>query len=320
MKRLWAWTIDLFWLVIAVALVGGGVIGYQMLAAGKPEVEVVATPRPEVLVNATPAVVFTGSLPVRGEGFITPFRQVVLASETSGRVTEMHPALEARGRFKAGEVLVRLDDQAQRAALEQTSANIASTEARLELNATQLDRAERLRARGVIAQDQLDTLNSQKSELKATLTSLQAARRSAEVALSRSEIRAPFDGAVLTKTAELGSVVSPGSAIATLYTIDQLEVSVPIGQADAALIPGLFSGEAATASVTADFAGQTYTWNAEVARVDNALDARTRTLMVTLRLKDRVAPEGAAGPASGIPPALINGFAQVTIDGARLPH
>lgn len=319
MKRLWAWTKDLFWLVVAVALVGGGFYGYQLLAAAKPEVEAAPTARPEILVDAIAVDLFTGPLPLRGEGFVTPFRQVALASESAGRIVEMHPALENRERFKAGDVLVRLDDQTQSAALEQTIANIASTQARLALNETQLTRAQQLRERGVIAQDQLDTLNSQKSELTATLSSLEAARRSAEVSLSRSEIRAPFDGAVLTKSAELGSVVSPGTAIATLYTIDQLEVSVPIGQTEAALIPGLFTGGKAAATVSADFAGQSYIWNAEVARVDNALDARTRTLTVTLRLGARGAAQGEMAPASGIPPALINGFAQVVIDGARLP-
>ncbi len=311
---------DLFWLLVAVALVGGGFYGFMLLEVGKPEVEAKPTTRPEILVDAVPVELFSGPLPVRGEGFITPFREVQLASETSGRVVELHPALETRGRFNEGEVLVRLGDQSQSAALEQTVANIASTEARLSLNATQLARAEQLRSRGVIAQDQLDTLESQKSELEATLNSLRAARRSAEVALARSEIRAPFDGAVLGKSVELGSVVSPGASLATLYTLNQLEVSVPVSQAEAALIPGLFNGGTASAMVDAGFAGQHYVWKAEVARVSNAVDARTRTLTVTLRLKDQVTATDDGTPASGVPPALINGFAQVTIDGAQLEN
>jgi len=317
MNRFWGLFKDLFWMVISVALVVGGVYGYRLLGDLRPEVVAQPVARPEILVDTLTAQPYTAPVPLRGEGFITPFRQVALAAETSGRIVKLHSAIESRGRFQAGDILVRLDDQTAQAALEQTQANIASTMARLDLNGTQLARAEELRTRGVIAQDQLDQLESQKSELEASLNALKAAERSARVARSRSQIRAPFDGAVLSKTAELGSVVSPGGSLATLYTIDQLEVSVPVGQSQAALIPGLFTGGRATARISASFAGQTYQWNGVVARVENALDARTRTLTVIVELTDRIgaATQGNT-PASGAPPALINAFASVVIDGA----
>lgn len=316
MKKLWAWTKDLFWLVFAVALVAGGVFGFQYLGAIRPDITAQPAERPVTLVDTQIPVRFDGPLPIRGEGFVRPYREVALAAEGSGRITEMHPALDSRGSFKAGEVLVRLDDQTARAQLDQIEANVSSTQARLDLNATQLERAETLRARGVIAQDQLDQLETQAEELTASLGALNAQRRSAQVALSRSEIHAPFDGTVMVKAAELGSVVSPGQSIATLFTSDRLEITVPVRQSDAALIPGLFQGNAAAAVVEAEFAGQRYTWQAEVARVDTALDVRTRTLDVTLRLLQQDASDVAA-PASGLPPALINAFATVTIAGAQ---
>lgn len=318
MKRLWIWAKEAFWLVVAVALVGAGVFGFQYLGAIKPEVVAQPVERPIVLVDTAAPVAFTDPIPLRGEGFIQPFREVALAVETAGRVVAMHPALERRGRFAQGDVLVRLDDASAKAALAQTDANIASTEARLDLVDTQLRRAQTLQARGVIAQDQLDQLETQKTELNASLTALRAGRRSAEIALDRTEIRAPFDGAVLNSVAELGAVASPGQALATLYSVDQLEVTVPVRQADAALIPGLFDGAGASASVEADFGGRTYRWDAIIARVDNALDTRTRTLNVTLRLEDEPGTQVSGGAAaSGAPPALINAFARVVIDGLQ---
>ncbi len=318
MTRLWTWAKDAFWLVVAVALVGAGAFGFQYLGEIRPEVVSQPVERPVVLVDTAAPEAFTDPVPLRGEGFIQPFREVALAAETAGRIVEMHPALEQRSRFSAGEVLVRLDDASAVANLAQTDANIASTEARLELVETQLARAETLQARGVIAQDQLDQLNTQRTELTASLTALRAGRRSAEIALERTEIRAPFDGAVLTSVAELGAVASPGQALATLYSVDQLEVTVPVRQAEAALIPGLFDGAGGAARVEADFAGRTYLWDATIARVDNALDSRTRTLNVTLRLEDRPGTQVSGGAAaSGAPPALINAFARVTIDGLQ---
>ncbi len=316
MKRVWAWAKDLFWLIVAVALVGAGVYGFRYLGEVRPEVVAQPVERPVVLVDTEMPQRFADPIPVRGEGFIRPFREVALAAETSGRIVEMHPALKRRGRFAEGEVLIRLDDASAVAALDQTDANIASTQARLELVQTQLARAETLRARGVIPQEQLDQLEAQQTELSASLTALQAGRRTAEIALDRTMIRAPFDGAVLSSSAELGAVANPGQTLATLYSADQLEVTVPVRQAEAALIPGLFDGAEGSARVTADFAGRSYAWQARIARVDNALDNRTRTLNVTLRLEnetaERVAGEAAA---SGVPPALINAFARAAIDG-----
>lgn len=315
MSRLKSVLKDAFWLIVAIGLVLGGVLGFLQLGAMRDPVTAAPAERPVSLVDTTPLMAFDGPLPIRGEGFITPAREVALAAQVSGRITDLHPALDARGRFARDEVLVRLDDRAARASLEQTRANIASTQAKLDLNATQLARAATLRERGVIAQDQLDQLESQKAELAATLDSLQAAEVSAEIALGYTEIHAPFDGAVLDKSADLGAVVSPGQAIAMLYTADTLEVTIPVSQTDAAKIPGLFDGGAATAAVRADFAGRNLVWDAQVVRVGGALDNKTRTLDVTLRLTGAARLADGSIPASGTPAGLVNTFAEAVIDG-----
>lgn len=317
MPRLISLLKDLFWIVFAIALVGGGVLGFQYLGANRDVVAAQPVERPVALVATEALTPYDGTLPIRGEGFITPFRQVALSAQIQGRITELHPAIDGRGAFAAGEILVRLDERAAQSVLAQTDANIASTHARLDLVLTRLARGETLRERGVISQEALDSLLSEQSELTATLDSLRAARETALVTLDNARITAPFDGRVLRKTAEIGAVVSPGQEIAVLYTDGALEVTVPLRQADAALIPGLFDGAAVPAQVTARFAGQDVTWTGEVARVDSALDNRTRSLNVTVRLTGQ--SEATIALPAGAPPALINAFAHVTISGAEVP-
>ncbi|WP_424976432.1 efflux RND transporter periplasmic adaptor subunit [Dinoroseobacter sp. S124A] len=320
MSRLFSLLRDAFWLVVSVALVAGGYLGFQYLGATRDIVEAQPVERPVALVATQPLMAYDTALPVRGEGFITPFRQVALSAQIQGRITDLDPAIDARGSFAAGDVLVRLDDRAAEAALDQTDANIASTQARLDLVKTQLERGETLRERGVIAQEALDQLTSQRQELMASLDSLRAARETADVTLDNARITAPFAGRVLRKTAEIGAVVSPGQEIAVIYTDDALEVTVPLRQADAALIPGLFEGAQVPAEVEARFAGQVYRWGGEVTRVETALDTRTRSLNVTVRLLDAegVPDNAQGGLPSGAPPALINAFAHVTISGAEV--
>ncbi|MDE0783694.1 MAG: efflux RND transporter periplasmic adaptor subunit [Planktomarina sp.] len=310
---------ELFWVAIAGAIIFGGITGFKYLSENREVVEAEAVPRPITLVETIDLQAFNAPLPIRGEGFIQPFRIASLASQVGGQVIKLHPGITERGVFKQGDVLVRLDDSAERASLTQTAANIEGLQAKLDLNAILLKRTEALRVSGTTSQAALDQVRGQRAELAASLNSLQAAKKSAKIYIDRKIVKAPFDGAVLSKSVEIGSVVNGGQSIAEIFTQDRMEINVPVREADAALIPGLFSGAAPTATITVEFAGKTFVWTGRVSRVAPNLDVRTRTLTVTVELDD-VAATGAQGGetlASGAPPAMINSFAKVVIQGIR---
>ncbi|MEM1376447.1 MAG: efflux RND transporter periplasmic adaptor subunit [Pseudomonadota bacterium] len=311
---------ETFWLVVAVGVVGGGFFGFQYLGQIREPVEAAPVERPTPLVETETLLAYDEPLPIRGEGFVRAFRSLGLAAQTSGRIIELHPAIETRGSFKKGDVLARLDDRQARASLAQIEANIASSSARLELNATQLERARSLRERGIIAQDQLDQLLTTQTELEANLQSQRASIESARLAVEFTEIIAPFAGKVLDKSADIGTVVSPGQAIANIYSADELEVIVPISEREAALIPNLFDPAAtqAKATVTSTFAGAQIEWDATVNRVANGVDQQTRTVNVAVRLNDPTAGRVVGGTlTAGTPPALINAFVNVEIEGTQ---
>jgi RND family efflux transporter MFP subunit len=243
---------------------------------------------------------------------------VALSALSGGRIVELHPALaDRRGQFLEGEVLVRLDDSAERASLEQIASSIKATEARLDLNQTQLGRVQALRESGSASQGALDELTAQNAELVANLEGFRAALVVGQIALDNRSVVAPFDGAVLTKSAEVGSVVGAGQSIAEIYTSGQLDVDIAIREADAALIPGLFDGASVPASVSIVFAGREISWNAGMTRVAPDLDPQTRTLTVTVEITDVTGgrTDDQSQLISGAPPALINAFARVVISG-----
>lgn len=307
------------WVAIALVCLYGGYLGFQYLGDNREVVEIAPVERPIALVETISVEPFDGPLPVRAEGFISPFRQISLSAQGGGRISELHPAILNLGTFVEGDILVQLDDSAEQALLSQTAANVDATQARLDLVLAQLQRTEELRTRGVASQQALDQLLSQEAELIASLNSLRAAQQSAMVAVQNKRVVAPFDGAVLEKLQEVGSVVGSGQSIAEIYTNDRMEVVIPVREAEAALIPGLFGEGTAQARVSVEFAGQIYQWPAHVTRVDPALDPRTRTLSVSVGLDNIDAPEllNPNALASGNLPALINAFAKVEIDGIR---
>ena len=310
---------ELFWIAVAVAVVFGGITGFRYLGENREVIEPTVVERPTTLVETAEIFLIDSPLPIRGEGFMQPHRSANLASQVGGQVIELHPAITERGAFKQGEVLVRLDDSAERATLTQTQANIDGTRARLDLNQILLERTEKLRSSGSASQASLDQVRSTQQELSASLNSLIAAQNVAEVSLGRKIVAAPFDGAVLSKNLDIGSVVNGGQAIAEIFTEDRMEIDVPVREADAALIPGLFEGASPSATVSVRFAGQSFEWDAEVTRVAPTLDQRTRTLTVTVELIDITGARatGSSILASGAPPALINSFANVVIEGPQ---
>ena len=207
---------ELFWIAVAVAVVFGGITGFRYLGENREVNEPTVVERPTTLVETAEIFLIDSPLPIRGEGFMQPHRSANLASQVGGQVIELHPAITERGAFKQGEVLVRLDDSAERATLIQTQANIEGTRARSDLNQILLERTEKLRSSGSASQASLDQVRSTQQELSASLKSLIAAQNVAEVSLGRKIVAAPFDGAVLSKNLDIGSVVNGGQAIAEI--------------------------------------------------------------------------------------------------------
>jgi RND family efflux transporter MFP subunit len=311
---------ELVWIAIAAAVLFAGYLGFQRLGESRTVVEAVPFERPITLVETTALFPIDSPLPVRGDGFLRPYRSVDLSALGGGRIAELHPALiDLRSEFAEGDVLVRLDDSAERASLEQIAASIAATEARLELNRIQLERAQSLRESGSGSQSALDQLSAENAELAANLAGFRASYAIGEIALENRLVRAPFDGAVLSRMADVGSVVGAGQSIAEIYTNGQVDLDIAIREAEAALIPGLFAGEETPATVTVRFAGRDVVWDARVIRVAPDVDPETRTLSVTVEIADIAAgqSEDMSEFASGAPPALINSFARVMVSAAQ---
>ena len=304
---------EFFWIAAAIAILAGGYFGFQYLGENREVVEAEPAARPVTLVDTAAFEPVDGPLPIRGEGFVEPFRTVALSAPVGGRIVTLHPAITDRGKFEEGDVLVEIDTSTERAQIAQARASIAATEARLDLLATQVERANSLLERNAVSQATVDDLLGQQEEVRANLQGQRAQLASAEIALENKIVHAPFSGAVQVKQAEIGDVVAGGSPVAQIYTDDQMEVSVAIRESDAVLIPGLFDGGSARATVTIGFAGIERLWAAEIARVDPALDPQTRTLSAVVSLLNPIETETTL--ASGAPPALINAFAEVVIDG-----
>lgn len=226
------------------AILGGGLLvggGWLAITHQKPEVEVAAalkqgTDRPALL-NAS--------------GYVTPRRRATVAAKITGRVNRVF--FDEGMHVHEGFVLATLDDSDVRRALDSAKADrdtaqasIADLQVQLKFAQIELHRAEQLQASGVQTQEALDIARTNVDSLKAKIELakeqvLGAVARIAEAqqAVDNCVIRAPFDGIIVSKDAQVGEMVSPISAgggftrtgIATIVDMNSNEIEVDVNEA-----------------------------------------------------------------------------------------
>lgn len=184
-------------------------------------------------------------------GYVTARRQATVSAQITGTLTEVR--IEEGVRVEAGQVLGRLEDTAQRAALAQGQAQLHSAQALLVQYQAQLaqserdvKRAEDLVKRNLVseqaveqARTQVDAQAAQVQGQRKQIEVAQANVRSAQVQLGYCTVRAPFAGVVIAKAAQVGEIVSPFSAgggftrtgIGTIVDMDSLEIEVDVNEA-----------------------------------------------------------------------------------------
>jgi RND family efflux transporter MFP subunit len=231
--------------LIGVVVVAGAAFAFTRFASPvQVETVTVSTVYPSLnftLLNAT--------------GYVVPQRKAALSSKATGRL-EWLGVLEG-SRVKAGEVIARLESNDVKATLDQAEAQVNVAIANQQQGAAELKDAEanykrssELLAKKFISSAQHDTDAARLGKARAAIASQKAAvasaeanRRSAEVGVEQTLIRAPFDAIVLTKNANVGDNITPFSsaaeakgAVVTVADMETLEVEADVAESSIAKI------------------------------------------------------------------------------------
>jgi RND family efflux transporter MFP subunit len=170
-------------------------------------------------------------------GYVVAQRKAAVASKATGRLEYL--GVVEGDRVKKGRVLARIEDTDMKASLDQARANLQLNEADLK-DATQwLDRQKKLLQSGVSTQSDYDAAEARYRRVLASIDVAKAAVTGAEVALENTLIRAPFDGTVLTKNADVGEMVAPmaasassKSAVVTIADMGSLQVEADVSESN----------------------------------------------------------------------------------------
>ena len=228
----------LLWIVLA-ACAAGGYFYYSSRAAIPVEVAAVTQAYPSqanTQLNAT--------------GYVVAQRKAAVASKATGRLEWL--GVREGSVVRENEVLARLENKDMMAALQQAQANVALTQANLEQGEAEMRDAQRAldRSRDLLqknfvsaAAHDVAVARHEKARavingLKASIAVAQANVRAAQVSVDQTLIRAPFDGVILTKNANVGDVITPFSsatgsqaAVVTMADMNTLEVEADVSEA-----------------------------------------------------------------------------------------
>ena len=198
-----------------------------------------------------------GGAGITANGYVVARTKASVSSKMPGRLEYL--GVSEGSRVRKGEIIARLEHadyaaQADQAAADLVGARAAVSETEEQLAQLQRDakRARDLLARNLAPGRDVEALESQITATEAHLGSqrAQVERAGAALAVARAtlentNIRAPFDGTVLRKDAEVGEVVAPSvgggltrGAVVTMANLQTLEVEVDVNEAYIAQIRG----------------------------------------------------------------------------------
>ena len=305
-RRRWPW-------VLGVLVVGG--TAAMLLAPRKVDVQAssVLTTYP-----SQQYAVLTAS------GYVVAQRRAAVASKGTGRLIELR--VREGSAVKQGDLIGRLDSSdvqagivATRAAVGQAEAGIGQAQANLrqvEAEATnaeeELKRQQDLRAQNFVSPQAVDAAERRARAARAQVAGAQATIRSAQAALKQSqaqvqvqqvnqnntEIRAPFDGVVLVKNANVGDMITPFSsasgtsgAVVTMADMATLEVEADVSESNVAKVRAEQPVE-----ITLDALPE-MRFRGNVSRIVPTVDRAKATVMTKVRfdkLDARILPEMSA--------------------------
>ncbi|MFS8932220.1 Macrolide-specific efflux protein precursor [Cupriavidus taiwanensis] len=214
-----------------------------------------ASPRPVQTATVTSAYPTQNFTLLNATGYVVPQRKAAVASKAQGRL-EWLGVLEG-SRVKKDEVIARLESKDVAASFAQAQAQVQVAQANLALQQAELKDAEvnLRRSRILIVPNAIsrtqydadvarfDKARASVNSSRASVVSAQANARAAEVAVEQTVVRAPFDGVVLVKHANVGDNITPFSAaadtkgaIVTIADMETLEVEADVAESNIARI------------------------------------------------------------------------------------
>ncbi|MEY3942939.1 MAG: hypothetical protein RLZZ133_629 [Pseudomonadota bacterium] len=284
--------------------------------------------RPPVVQTTTVVSVFPSQAlsVLNASGYVVAQRKAAVSTKASGRLEWLGVAEGST--VRQGDVIARIESTELQAQLNQAKAQVGLAQAELSDAQRAFERSTSLLAKNYISKASHDSTLARLEKAAASVNAARAAQQVSQAALLQAEIRAPFDGVVLTKNANVGDNITPFSsaadtkgAVVVMADMSTLEVEADVSESSTAKIVVGQPVEIGLDAVPNErFPGK-------VARMVPTIDRAKATRLVKLQfdqIDPRVLPDMSAKvtflqrplkPDERLPQIMINRAAVVEQDG-----
>jgi len=294
-------------IIVPVAIAG-------LLSTMKPEPPKKDTENLDMLVDVLTLEQTSENFAVSSQGTVQARTQTVLSAEVSGSIVRISPMFVAGGVFEKGEVLMRIDPT-------NYSVEVDKAEALLSQRQIEFDGTEKLRSHGYRAE-------SEYASAAAALASAEAELVRARRNLERTYIRLPYEGMVLSKEADLGQFVNPGTRLGVAFATNVAEVRLPLTDHDLAFVNlpraetvrGQNDAGGPEVRLSAVQKGKEVEWVAQIVRSEGVVDERSRVTYAVASITDpyQLHGDGTPLPIGTFVAASID--ATTSVDTIRVPR
>lgn len=272
---------------IIIIVITLAIIGFNFLIKPTPENKPV-----EILARTVRTVTAETSdiqLVVQTQGTVASKQVIDIIPQVSGEIVYVSDKFVAGGRFKKGEVILKIEPRDYELAVTIAQARIAESNQRLIQEQAEAELAKSEWEE--LGQGEASDLTLRKPQREGALAAVKSAEASflkAKLDLERTVIKAPYSGLLTDKVVDLGQYLNKGSRIGHYYSNEVLELRLPLTNSDLAQFDwsGLQSGgKHYNVRVKGTFANKVSTWNARLVRSEGIIDVKSRILYVVAELR-----------------------------------
>ncbi|MFS1860037.1 efflux RND transporter periplasmic adaptor subunit [Vibrio lentus] len=240
--------------------------------------------------------------------------ELMFSTEVGGRVETISSQFETGQVISQGEVIANIDSTSYQQAVTQAKANVAQAQLDLLEEQRQGEQAKSEWQRSGLSGEPDSPLVLREPQLAQVTAALENAKLElvkAQQDLEKTTLVAPFDSLVVSRDVQPGSYAQTGAQIATLYSIDEVEVSVPLSESQWQSLPNSDNTQLKQQPwpVTLSSSDGQYQWQGYVERVEQHLQQDTRQRSLIVKVDNPLEQEKDLYPGT---------FVQATISGKQL--
>lgn len=323
-RSLWRWLLLLIArIVLPLLILTAGVLYAKHLVETKPKSERRPPQRQARLVEVVEVQRQNIPVTVSALGSVIAAREVDVKPQVVGKVIDISPEVLPGGLFRAGQKILQIESQDYELIVQQRQSDVARAEKDLKLEEGSQSVARQefdLLSDMITDMDQgLMLRKPQLASAKAALEAAKARLEQARLDLDRTQIIAPFNAVVKTKSVDVGAMVTQASSLVTLTGTDEywVNVVVPVDMLPWLMIPPRDGDKGSTVRIHNPlvWGGQAYR-TGEVIRLFGELETVGRMAQLLVSVKDplSLSPENASAPR-----VLIGSFVRAEIQGRTIP-